>query len=245
MATTDTQLTETLVDDRMQATVTPLADRSWLVLAIAVLPVPLTSAVFIGLAAVGGQQEAYGLPIAYLVYGAANLVTVGTLYALLSTDERSAVFRFGVPSVREVGWAVVAFVVGLGVFQVTSLASAALGYELQGLSYSLGSPTTVAMVVVGAVVLAPLTEEILYRGLVLGVLLSRGVGVVAAVALMTGLFAIIHLPNFGVAGTLFISVWGLLPALVRLRFDNLSGAVLMHALNNTFAYLVVVGMGWA
>ncbi len=62
---------------------------------------------------------------------------------------------------------------------------------------------------------------------------------------MTALFALIHLPNFGVAGTIFISAWGLLPAILRLRYDNLSGAVLMHALNNLFAYVVVVAAGLA
>jgi len=59
-------------------------------------------------------------------------------------------------------------------------------------------------------VLAPVTEEILYRGLVLGALTSRGFGPVSATVLMTALFALIHLPNFGVAGTIFISAWGLL-----------------------------------
>ncbi len=233
------------VHDRLRTAVDPLGGRSWLVLAIAVLPVPLTVAFFVvHSAATGTPRAAYGLPMAYLVYGLANVVTVGALYALLSADERDAAFRFYRPSATEIGWAVVAFVAGLGVFQVTSRVSALLGYELQGLGYSLSSPSTVAIVVVGAVIIAPITEEVLYRGLVLGALLSRGVGTVAAVALMTVLFAGIHLPNFGVAGTLFISAWGILPAILRVRFDNLSGAVLMHALNNAFAYVVVVGLGW-
>lgn len=193
----------------------------------------------------GTPHAAYGLPMAYLIYGLANIATVGGLYALLSGDEREAVFRFARPSVTELSWAVAAFVVGLGVYQLTSRVSAGLGYELQGLSYSLTTPSTMAIIVIGAVVIAPITEEILYRGLILGVLLSRGFGAVSAVAIMTGLFALIHLPTFGVAGTVFISVWGVLPALIRLRFNNLSGAVLMHMLNNVFAYLVVVGLGWA
>jgi hypothetical protein len=181
--------------------------------------------------------------MAYLLYGLANVLTVAWLYVLLSGDERAAVFRISRPSRSELGWAVVAFVVGLGVYQLTSRASAALGYQLRGLSYSLSDPTTLVIVVLGAVIIAPVTEEILYRGLVLGVLLSRGIGVVSAVVIMTVIFALIHLPNFGVAGTLFISVWGFLPVILRLRFDNLSGAITMHGLNNVFAYLVVVGLG--
>lgn len=235
-----------IVGDTVRAGVSSLADRSWLILAIAVLPVPLTSAFFIGHSvATGTSSDAYGLPMAYLLYGLSNVVTVGAVYALLSDEERTAVFRISRPSSTELGWAIIAFVVGLGVYQLMSRVSGALGYELQGLSYSLGDPTTVVIILVGAVIIAPITEEILYRGLILGVLLARDIGVVSAVVLMTGIFAVIHLPNFGVAGTLFISVWGLLPAILRLRFDNLGGAITMHGLNNIFAYLVVVGLGWA
>lgn len=235
-----------IVDNEVRAAVSSLEDRSWLLLAIAALPVLLTSAFFIGHSiATGTPSDAYGRPIGYLLYGLASIVTVGGLYVLLSSDEWAAVFRLSRPSGTELGWAVVAFAIGLGVYAMTSRVSAALGYELQGLSYSLSDPTTLAIIILGAVIIAPITEEILYRGLVLGVLLSRGLGVVSAVVIMTVIFALIHLPNFGVAGTLFISVWGLLPALLRLRFDNLSGAITMHGLNNVFTYLVAVGLGLA
>jgi membrane protease YdiL (CAAX protease family) len=215
-------------------------------LGIAVLPIPLTFVLFPFYGIVTGTpSEAYGLPVAYFLYGLANVGAVSVLYRLLTPEERAAVFRFERPSVAELGAALVMFPVGVVVYLVTSRLSGALGYELQGLSYSLSDPMAVALVIAGAVVVAPLTEEILYRGLILGTLLSHGFGIAMSVALTTGLFALIHLPNFGVAGTLFISVWGLLPALLRIRFDNLSGAVFMHGLNNTYAYLVVVALGVA
>lgn len=234
---------ERIVGNEVRATVSSLEDRSWLLLAIAVLPILLTAAFFIGHnIATGTASDAYGLPLAYLLYGVANIVTVGGLYVILSPDERTAVFRVSRPSRTELGWAVIGFAVGLGVFELTSRVSAALDHRFQGLSYSLSDPTTLVIIIIGAVIIAPITEEILYRGLVLGVLLSRGFGVVSAVMIMTVIFALIHLPNFGVAGTLFISVWGVLPAILRLRFDNLSGAITMHGLNNVFAYLVVVSL---
>lgn len=235
---------DSIVADSVRPGVSSLGDRSWLVLGAAVLPVPLTSVLFLGHSiATGTPSDAYGLPMAYLLYGLANVVTVGTVYVLLSREERTAVFRISRPPATELGWAVVAFGAGLGVYQLTSRVSAALGYELEGLSYSLNDPTALAMVVIGAVVIAPITEEVLYRGFILGILVARGFGLVRSVVLMTVIFAVIHLPNFGVAGTLFVSVWGLLPAILRLRFDNLSGAIAMHGFNNAFAYLVVVGLG--
>lgn len=190
----------------------------------------------------GTPRAAYGLPTAYLIYGLANVVAVGGLYVLLSDDEREAVFRFTRPSPTEIVWVAVAFVIGLGAYQITSRVTATLGYDIRGFSYSLSTPSTMAIMVIGAVVLAPITEEILYRGLVLGTLLAYGFGIVNAVALVTVIFAVIHLPNFGVVGALFVSVWSILPAVLRLRFDDLSGPVLLHAINNAFTY-VVVGFG--
>ena len=67
----------------------------------------------------------------------------------------------------------------------------------------------------------------------------------SAVVIMTVIFALIHLPNFGVAGTLLISVWGVLPAILRLQFDDLSGAITMHGLNNVYTYLVAVSLDLA
>lgn len=235
-----------IIDNEVKAAVSPLEDRSWLLLTLAVLPILLTVVFFVGHSiATGTPRGAYRLPMAYLLYGLANVVTVGGLYMLLSPDERAAVFRLSRPSGTELGWAIVGFVIGLGVYRVTSRVSAALGYELQGLSYPLSEPTTLIIMILGAVIIAPITEEILYRGLVLGILLSRGLSIVSAVVIMTVIFALIHLPNFGVAGTLLMSAWGVLPAILRLRFDNLSGAITMHGLNNVFAYLVVVGLGLA
>lgn len=216
------------------------------VLLVTLLPVPLVSLLYtIHSTITQTPASAYSLTTGYLFYGVVNLVVVGVLYALLMPNQRRSVFRFEWPSLNEVGAAIVAFVIGLGVYQVTSAVNSLLGYQLQGLSYSLTDPTAVVTVLVGAVVLAPITEEILYRGLVLETLTSRGFGPAIATVLMTVLFALIHLPNFGVAGTLFISVWGMLPAALRLKYENLSGAVLMHAMNNLFAYVIVVAAGWA
>lgn len=225
---------------------TPLQDRLGTVLAITLLPVPLVSLLYTGhRLLVGASPGGYSLRTGYLVYGSVNLLTVALLYLILSPAHRADVFRFRRPSWRELVAAMAAFLVGLGVFQVTATISARLGYKMQGLTYSLANPTAVLVIFVGAILLAPVTEEILYRGLVLEALLSRDIGAFPATILMTLVFALIHLPNFGVAGTLFISVWGILPALLRLGYDNLSGAVIMHVMNNLFAYLIAVGAGWS
>jgi len=217
-----------------------LGERLWTVLAIVALPVPVVWLFYVAIETVVDTTAVLQLPVNYLVYGVVNLGVVALVYWLLSPDHRATVFAFERPSLRETGAAVLTFLFGLAVFPLVSQLNAALGYQMAGMSYSLSDPTALVVVVVGAVVLAPVTEEILYRGLVLGALRSRGLGSVSAAVLMTALFALMHLPNFGVGGTIFVSVWGLLPAALRLRYENLSGAVLMHVLNNLFAYVLVV-----
>lgn len=225
---------------------TPVGNRLGTVLMITLLPVPLVSLLYSAhRLSVGAPPDGYSLRTGYLVYGSVNLLTVSLLYLILSPAHRAAVFRFRRPSWRELVATMTTFLVGLSVFQVTATISAQLGYHMQGLTYSLGDPIAFLTIGIGAVVLAPITEEILYRGLVLEALLSRGLGALTATALMTIIFSLIHLPNFGVAGTIFISVWGILPAMLRFRYDNLSGAVLMHSMNNLFAYVIAVAAGWA
>jgi len=225
--------------------ISSVEDHPFLVLGIAVLPVPLATVFFIVHSWITGTPaSAYSMPMGYLMYGLVNAFVVGVLYALLTPEERTRILAFERPSLYEIGAACVAFVAGLGVYQATAWVNSMLGFQLQGMSYPLTDWTALTAIIIGTVVLAPLTEEILYRGLILKTLTSRGFGSVSAVVLMTAIFALIHLPNFGVAGTIFISVWGLLPAWMRLRFDNLSGAVLMHAMNNFFAYVVVAAAGW-
>jgi len=224
----------------------PPGDRFGTVLLLTLLPVPLVSLVYaVHSTATGTPAGSYSATTGYLFYGLVNLAVVGVVYVLLTPSQRAAVFRFRWPSSNETAAGIVCFVLGLGVFQATARLNARLGYELEGLSYSLTDPTAVAAVVVGAVVLAPVTEEILYRGLVLEALTSRGFGPVVATVAMTALFAVVHLPNFGVAGTVFVSVWGLLPAALRLRYDNLSGAVVMHVPNTLLACVVTVAVGWS
>jgi hypothetical protein len=62
---------------------------------------------------------------------------------------------------------------------------------------------------------------------------------VAAGGAVVVAFAIIHLPNFGAGGAVFVLLWGTLPTGLRLSFDDISGAWLLHLLNNAVAYVVV------
>ena len=207
----------------------------------AVLPVVLTS-VLAAAVVITRPMSDLGQLEAYALYGVSNVVVLGGLYALLSERARQAVAPFEAPSVRELGAAALSFVGGLVVYQVATRINAVLGTPMEGMNYALLDPVALTLVVFGAVIVAPLAEEVLFRGLLLGHLLDRGYSPVVAGLAVVVAFAVIHLPNFGVGGAVFILLWGTLPTALRLWFDNLTGAWLMHTANNLFAYVIVAGV---
>ncbi|WP_170977466.1 CPBP family intramembrane glutamic endopeptidase [Halorussus salinisoli] len=223
---------------------TALEDRSLVAVGAAAAAMPV---VVVAFAVVGGLTgtgpNEFDVPTVFLVYGLANLAVVASTYAVLSPAERRAAFPFRRPTARELLAVVAAFVVGLGVFPVTTTVTSAFGYEVGDFSYSLADPATLAMVVVGPVLLGPWVEEMLYRGLLLGGLLARGWSPLAAAAGTILVFGAVHVPFFGVAGGVFVTVWSVLPTALRLRYGDLTGPSLLHVVNNAFSYLIVVALG--
>lgn len=104
--------------------------------------------------------------------------------------------------------------------------------------------TTVGLVAVavGAVVVAPIAEEILYRGVFVGIGLSRGHSPLAVGTGSLLVFATIHLFTAGVAGVVNALLLGALLTWLRLRFDNLVGAWVFHALNNLLELLAALAL---
>lgn len=219
-----------------------VGDRTLVPFVAPFLPVLLTPVV-VGLAAVAGVTGAtVGAVEGYAAYGIAGLLVLAGAVATLPGRDRRRLLPVESPSGREVAAAVAAFLAGLFVYQASEAINAALGLSMGGMGYALATPADFALITLGAVVAAPLVEEVLFRGLFLGRLLEWGWGPWAAGAASVLAFAAIHLPNFGLGGVVFIALWAPLPTALRLWFDNLAGAWLMHAANNAFAYVVVAGV---
>jgi uncharacterized protein len=115
---------------------------------------------------------------------------------------------------------------------------------LRELHHSRGAPP-VFLFVIGAVVLAPLVEELLYRGLLLRALLRRmePAGAVFASAVV---FALVHF--VGDPGTLpflpALTALGVVLGLVALRTGDLKASILIHAgfnLTTTLLFLAASG----
>lgn len=208
------------------------------------LPVPLAILFGVGYEMLTGTtaETTIGQNIAY---GAASVLVVGGVYWLLSAREQGAVFQFKRPSSAELTWTLVSFPLGVATFLGASAVAGALGFEMGGYEYTLGDPATVGAVVFGAVLVAPFAEEVLFRGFVLGSLLGRGWSPVVAGGVAILAFGLLHVVLLGIAGVLAMAAWSVFPTILRLRFNNLTGAWLLHFINNIWAYLGVVALGIA
>lgn len=117
------------------------------------------------------------------------------------------------------------------------------GETLQGLEAKLNasfrmmlsdkSPSTVVFTFLSIVVIAPIGEELLFRGAVQGWMLTRTKNVHLAVCLSAILFSAVHMQWMG-----FIprTVIGLVLGYVAV-YGSLRLAILLHALNNLLAYI--------
>ncbi|WP_222913156.1 CPBP family intramembrane glutamic endopeptidase [Natrinema sp. SYSU A 869] len=177
--------------------------------------------------------------VAFLIVGATLIVVMAILWWWLDPREWTAAFPFRSPSATEVGWALAFVPLGFVTVQFVTAAMAPLGFNFTGPNYDLTDPVIAAGVLVGPLLLAPIFEEALVRGLLLGSLLDRGLSPTAAGLVTILVFAIPHI-WLGVAGVVGLAAWAVFPTILRFRFNNLTGAALLHFLNNVIAYVVLV-----
>jgi len=190
-----------------------------------------------------GGMPGVSVGIRFLATGAAMVVVMAILWWWLDPRERTAAFPFRSPSTTEVGWALAFVPLGVAAVMLVTEAMAPLGFEFTGPDYDLTDPVIVAGMIVGPLLLAPILEEAFVRGLLLGSLLDRGLSPSVAGLVTVLVFAAPHI-WLGVAGVVGLAVWAVFPTILRLRFDNLTGAALLHFLNNIIAYVVLVAFSF-
>lgn len=152
------------------------------------------------------------------------------------------------------GWASLGFCVVVAVALrvlssvVAALVAAATGtsgdaIEQIPLSDATSLPVLAAVLVVTAVIGAPIAEELFFRGVVLDTLRRRW-GAALAVVVSSILFAFVH-AGASTAGANLTLIAGILPvgaalALVRLRRGSLAEAIVIHALFNATAVAYMI-----
>ena len=94
-----------------------------------------------------------------------------------------------------------------------------------------------------AVVTAPLVEEVVYRG-VLYSAFQRSVGTVGAVALVTFLFALVHVPQYypSVSTIFLLTLLSLILTLVRVYTKNLWPCIILHLIFNGYQSFIMLAV---
>ncbi|MDD5729152.1 MAG: type II CAAX endopeptidase family protein [Victivallales bacterium] len=95
---------------------------------------------------------------------------------------------------------------------------------------------TLAAVCAGIIILAPFTEELVFRRFVFGFLAPR-CGFTAALLLTALVFALIHFSLYSFPA---LFILGIAFQLIYLKFGSLYPAIFMHAFNNAIATAVIL-----
>ncbi|MDJ1432813.1 CPBP family intramembrane metalloprotease [Halostagnicola sp. A-GB9-2] len=227
--------------NRRDTVKTNIADRLWLTLGAATL------AIVVIIVAISGYIFTVGDPTVEpptgVVYGSSAIalaLAASLLWWQFDEAERRSAFPLRRPTRAELALTLVFFPLGLGAFLGGEWVAGLLGFEMEPFyAYDLTDPATFVGVVVGAVIVSPVAEELLYRGALISSLGDRGWSPVAAGFGSIAVFAGYHVFALGVAGVFAIAAWAVFPTILRIRFDNLTGAWLLHLLNNVYAYVIV------
>lgn len=89
-----------------------------------------------------------------------------------------------------------------------------------------------------AVILAPLTEDTIFRGYIVEMFNER-MGKWTTIILSSLIFALIHLQFFGPGLTIYMLVWSVLTCFLYVKFNSIYPSLIFHALNNIWAYIFV------
>ncbi|MFQ3663672.1 MAG: type II CAAX endopeptidase family protein [Chloroflexaceae bacterium] len=154
--------------------------------------------------------------------------------------ERQPLASIGIKrmSWRDVIWAIVAFLVGAVSFVFTAPIVNALGLGTTSDSITQLAQVPISLRI-GIVITAGVTEEILFRGYPIE-RLKDVTGRLAWGAVIAYLvFVVLHIPFWGIGGTIQIGVWSIVVTVLYIKRRNLFSCMLMHILNDAYAFLLL------
>lgn len=160
--------------------------------------------------------------------------------ALVHFWERQSFGSIGLhqPSWKDLGWGVGGFVAGVLAFgALTPLVQALnLGTVNEGIQKLTQLPLHTRVIFV---ITAGITEEIIFRGYPIERLIQWTGKPWLSAAIAYVVFVGLHAPFWGPGGALQIGAWSLVVTFVYMRRRSLAPCILMHTLNDAFAFIVV------
>jgi membrane protease YdiL (CAAX protease family) len=103
------------------------------------------------------------------------------------------------------------------------------------------SRTAVYVVAFMATFTAPIVEEVIYRGILYSAF-QRTFGIVAAVIIVTALFALVHVPQYypSYSTIILICLLSLILTLIRAKTKNLLPCIILHTIFNGIQSLILI-----
>ncbi len=202
-------------------------------------------------AAVGGVEPGEAQPASFTIIatGIQDTALVASALFFAALVARPRAWHFGLRQTAfwpAVGWAAL----GLVCFYLfAAIYGAIVQPDKQDITETLGADRgTVGLIVAGCVVmiLAPLAEEVFFRGFFYASLRSK-FGIVVAALVDGVVFGLVHFNFDGLDQLLILPplmVLGVIFCLVYEKTGSLWPVVAMHAFNNAVAYAVQADGGW-
>jgi len=139
--------------------------------------------------------------------------------------------------IKDIGWAVLFFIIAIYVWWGLSivLGRFSIGWET---NFPFANSSEVLIIFFYAIITAPICEEILFRGYLITVLSKKTIlwlsGVISVI-----LFALYHLFPFGIGAFIHILFWSPFPTILFIWRKSVYPGIIMHVLNNLWAYIVL------
>ncbi len=148
--------------------------------------------------------------------------------------------RLGTALAVGLGAGIAAFLVNVGLSSIVTQIARSLGYEVENAARVTGlgeaSAWEIGLIVLAVVVVAPIVEEILFRGIFYAGLRQR-LGVGGAVAVSALFFGFLH---FQLLGFIPLAAIGAILALLYESQGSLAAPMVAHAMNNGIIVLITL-----
>lgn len=189
----------------------------------------------------GKRPGDLAIPSRAILFVAEEWVLALVLLGVVLFWEKQPLASIGIKKVtwRDVLWGLVGFIIGALTFVLTAPLVNALGLGTTSAGILELAQMSIALRI-GIVLTAGITEEIMFRGYPIERInsLTEGrLGISALIAYVV--FVLLHIPFWGLGGTLQIGVWNLVITILYVKRRNLPACMLMHILNDAYAFILL------
>lgn len=193
-------------------------------------------------------NDSIGAQFAYIL--AAESLAIGAIYLFLRHYKLSfAAIGLGRPRLKYIGYGIAFAPVYYGLYLLTvGIASSLIPGlnvdQAQEIGFdNVHGTLALTLTFISLVILPPLTEEIMVRGMLYSSF-KKGLPVLWAILLTSLLFAAAHLPEGGAAGPLYIAaldtfVLSLVLIYLREKTGSLWSSITLHAIKNGVAFVAL------